>query len=402
MWPKLLKKTTNDPQIVMKDNEKRIKIAYLTHRDALDKRAWSGTLHYMYKALGEHVGDVVLLGPYEPKRLLFVLKIFARAMGLFFKKKYNIAHSKTLAKAYGRYFTRRISDTSPDVIVAVASTPDAAYIKTNKPLVVVDDINFTLLRNYYSNFSGLFRFSIKESDKVIKRAYNKAHGVVFSSQWAKDSTVKDDGIPQEKIHVISYGANLEEFPSREEAIHKDYGEVCELLFLGVDWFRKGGNIAFEAMKMLNEQGFKARLTVCGCVPPEEFRHENMHVIPFLNKNNPEDFEKLYRLFLKTNFLIVPTRADCTPIVFCEANAFGLPVISTDTGGVSAVVESNVNGVLFQPESGGEAYANCIKDIYTDKEKYEQLVVSSRNTFENRLNWKSWAKEIEKILKSLLN
>ena len=43
-------------------------------------------------------------------------------------------------------------------------------------------------------------------------------------------------------------------------------------------------LAFEALLELERRGIDAHLTVCGCVPPDRFRHPRMHVIPFLDKN----------------------------------------------------------------------------------------------------------------------
>ena len=43
---------------------------------------------------------------------------------------------------------------------------------------------------------------------------------------------------------------------------------CHLLFLEVDWVRKGGDIAFETLLKLEELDMQAELLVCGCAPSE--------------------------------------------------------------------------------------------------------------------------------------
>ncbi|TSA49979.1 MAG: glycosyltransferase [Sphingobacteriales bacterium] len=45
--------------------------------------------------------------------------------------------------------------------------------------------------------------------------------------------------------------------------------------------------------------------------------------------------------------MVPSRAECYGIVFAEASSYGLPSVSTDTGGVSAVVKEGVNVFYFR-------------------------------------------------------
>ena len=87
------------------------------------------------------------------------------------------------------------------------------------------------------------------------------------------------------------------------------------------------------MEKLEELGIPVQLTIVGCQPPGELPGNKIRVIPYLNKNRDEDAQLLEQLFFEADFFVLPTRADCSPIVMAEANAFGLPVISTYTGGL---------------------------------------------------------------------
>ena len=40
-------------------------------------------------------------------------------------------------------------------------------------------------------------------------------------------------------------------------------DVCKLLFIGSDWYRKGGDIAVEIAGSLNAMGLKTELTMLG-------------------------------------------------------------------------------------------------------------------------------------------
>ena len=62
-------------------------------------------------------------------------------------------------------------------------------------------------------------------------------------------------------------------------------------------------------------------------------------------------------------MFMPTRADCTPISFCEAASYGLPVISTDTGGVAAVVEPGETGILLPLNASAEQYEFALYPIW---------------------------------------
>ena len=116
-----------------------------------------------------------------------------------------------------------------------------------------------------------------------------------------------------------------------------------MLFVGVDWEKKGGKIAFETLLELERLGISAHLTIVGCVPPSDIRHKNLRLAGSLNKNDSSQRRQLYHLYRNADFFLLPTRAECYGIALCEANAFGLPAITTDTGGIADIIENGKNG-----------------------------------------------------------
>ncbi|GAC1520248.1 MAG: hypothetical protein NVS2B16_27180 [Chloroflexota bacterium] len=223
--------------------------------------------------------------------------------------------------------------------------------------------------------------------------------LLYSSTWAAHSAEHDYGIPAQRIAVVPFGANLDVVPTVAEILTKQISSPCRLLFIGVDWYRKGGPIALDVMDSLRARGIDAYLTVCGCVPPIAISSERITVIPFLDKSVPEDREKLAALFLQANFLLLPTRAEAFGMVLCEANAYGVPAISTDTGGVPSVITPGVNGYMLPLDATGSAYAQLIASIYQDREKYQQLVRTSRGEYDRRLNWNSWGSSVGTLLRN---
>ena len=59
----------------------------------------------------------------------------------------------------------------------------------------------------------------------------------------------------------------------------------------------------------------------------------MDYVGFLNKNIPEQYQKLITIMGRCNLFLLPTKAECAGIVLCEASAFGLPIFTFDTGGL---------------------------------------------------------------------
>jgi glycosyltransferase involved in cell wall biosynthesis len=198
------------------------------------------------------------------------------------------------------------------------------------------------------------------------------------------------------------GANLEEVPSKEMVLMRKRSERCHLLFMGVNWYRKGGDIAFETLLELEKMGIMAELTICGCTPPRQFVHERMQIFPFLDKNDPEQYNRLAQLYLEADFLLLPTRNECYGIVFCEAGAYGLPVITTQTGGVPEVIRDGENGFALPLAARGDEYARVIASIYQDDERYARLVRTCRAAYDERLSWDVWGKMMKTILNEVVD
>ena len=381
-----------------------MKIAYLKAYDTRDKRTASGMAYYIARALERHCGEVIHLSPipFDNSKEKLIGRAINKITRSFFGKEFEYHESFLLSRLFARVAASWLADQSFDVIVTLAGDPELAFLETDIPIVSINDLTEKILIDCYYPFQKkLVKRSIYEMNTIQDRVLKKASAVIYSSAWAARSAIEDYGADPKKIHVVPFGANLDEPPAREVALAREKSEQCRLLFLGVDWVRKGGDIAFETLLKLEELGVQAELIVCGCTPPERVAHERMKIIPFLDKNDERQHKELEKLFMSADFLLVPTRADCTPIVFCEASAFGLPVVTTNTGGVSEVVREGENGFLLPCEAQGDAYAEVIARLYRDDERYAELVRASRAAFEERLNWDAWGVAVKHILTGLV-
>lgn len=379
-----------------------IKIAYLSSNDPTDKKVWSGTHYSIYSTLNKHVGTVIPLGPYEPKMATFIGKVLTGLAQKILNRRYNYRHSKLLAKAYGRYFNSRLNQQHFDVIVAPAASCELAYVKTKIPIIYISDATIKLSLNYHKALTGLLSLSEKETKTIEKMALDKCTQLVVSSDWAYQSLIKDYGYPTHKVKTLPFGANMENLPGRQDVLEKKENHQLKLLFVGVYWESKGGEIAYNCLVELLKLGIEATLTIVGCVPPEQFKHPKINVIPFINKNSNEGLQKLYSIFMEHDFLILPTRFDCTPIVICEASAFGLPALVAKTGGVAGHLKEGKNGYLIDFNDKGKGYADKIVSIINNKTEFEALKKSTREEFEKQLNWDNYGLELKQIINSILS
>ena len=381
-----------------------MRIAFLTANDPKNKKSWSGIHYYMAKALERHVGEVIYLGPVQEyffvRGILKLIRILFKLLGL---KKYNSSYSSLLSRYYSYIFTHKLSETNVDLVFAPVASTEIAFLKTQIPLVYLSDATFKLLAEYYPGLSGMSKISAFEGNYLEKLAINKADVCIFSSKWALDSAIKDYGANPQTTFFIPFGANIDTHPNKEIINHKliNASKKCTLLFIAKEWERKGGEITIETLNELIAMGLNTELIVCGCQPPQKTNGVNLTIYPFLNKNRPEDYNRFLKILKFSNYLLLPTRADCTPIVFCEANAYGIPVITTNTGGISSIIKNGKNGYVLPADATGRDYANVIYNNFSNREDYYKLVYSTRECYDDLLNWDSWALCFKKIIESTL-
>jgi len=387
----------------MSDEGKRIKIALLTAYTLENRKqsSWGGTVDYMTRALQKYCGEVHHIGPVHSKRKL-VGKIIHKSSRLLLKRSYAYNHTFSVAKEYAKVVAPRFAGQSFDVIVAPGCGTEIAFLETDIPIVLLSDATFALLHDYYPQYSNLLRRSVYELNTLEKLALKRARVLLYTSEWAARSAIEDFHADKQKVHVATFGANFDNPPSKEIVQAKKKADRCRLLFVGVDWQRKGGEIAFESLLKLEEMGVQTELVVLGCAPPKTFSHERMIVIPFLNKLDEKQRAELSRLFEAASFMILPTRSDCVPMVLAEAGAFGLPVVTTNTGGIPGIIREGENGFMLPLSARGSEYAEVIAKVYRDDQRYAELVKSSRAAFDNRLNWDAWGASVTNIIKKMLD
>jgi glycosyltransferase involved in cell wall biosynthesis len=373
-----------------------IKVGFLSSQNYLDKNTFSGTLYYMHRALRAIEIQVIDLGePRKPSRWRnFLNRVFKNGDAPKVGSPRYMAESTKFASK----IKKQLRQTPCDVIFAPVAKRELNFIETNIPIISLSDATFILFENNYQ--INLDKEEREWESKQESIAISKASKLVYSSEWAANSAISDYQADAAKIEVIPFGANLDEPPLATEVVSQKQTSSCRLLFIGRDWSRKGGDIAFQTLTCLNERGVNAELVVVGATPPPEIKHEKLRVIPYLNKNVPQQRKQLDELFLKSNFFIFPTRADCSPIVICEANAFGLPVFTTDVGGIPTIIKNGRNGYMLPLSASGEDYANLIVEKFSDRGVYENLVRSSREEYDRRLNWNKWAESLHQVILSI--
>lgn len=389
-----------------------MKIAYLTSYDVLDSSQWTekkvglhGAGYHLAKTLESQLVPLEYIGPinYNSPSLIHKLKWhFNRHL---FKKDYFYFLEPSVLEEYGKRVSQKIAKSNSDVVLCPENTLPIAYLNCEQPIVLWTDAPLSASINLYAWLNNLSDETTKHLYEMEKLALDKCNLIIFLSQWAAQNAIETYGIDPAKIRVIPWGANLDNHRNSDDIkaiVESKASDRCKLLFIGVDWFRKGGDIAFAVAKELNESGIETELTVVGCEPTiNETLPKYIKNLGFINKNTREGAERINKLFSESHFLILPSRADFSPHVFCEANSFGLPCISTQVGGIPTLIKDNLNGKTFALNSNISDYCNYISAAIDNYNDYKNLAYSSFHEYQTRLNWAVAGETGRQVIKDIL-
>ena len=381
-----------------------MRIAYITAYDPLDINNWSGLGFFIWKSLAARGIEVELIGPLPLPLHLRKLTILKRRFHHLFGKFYWPDGDWANVRARSLLAGKRLRKIRPVDAVMSATVLPVAGLAGDVPLVVYADATLRALFKTYPAHANMAGGNYRDADKIERHAQRRAAALVYSSEWAAESARNDYSVPPAKVHVVPFGANLEIPPSRasvEQAIAVRDRHAVRLLFMGVEWERKGGPAAVAVARRLNAMGIPAQLTVIGCEPQLDPADQTFITLLGYVKKSGTGLTRIQAELSRSHFLLMPSKAECFGIVYCEASAFGVPSIALNVGGVASAVRNGRNGRRFEPGDSPAQIAEWIATTFRNFENYRQLALSSLSEFEEHLNWNVAGEKLEHILQSVI-
>lgn len=262
--------------------------------------------------------------------------------------------------------------------LAVAKTPTLLW--TDATPVQLD-----LHAEHYDHTVARFPPTQRVKATAVKRTFQRAALCVGWSEWTRASYVSDYGVRSERTAVISPGVDLTRW--RASAIRSRSG-LPRILFVGGHFERKGGRLLLEVFR--NHLRGRAELDLVTRDPvPEE---PGVRVHHGLTAESPE----LLELYRQASMFVLPTLADCFSIASLEAMAMRLPVIVSDVGGISDIVESGSSGYLIKPNDSSMLLA-AIQPLLADPSLCEAFGARGRAIVEERFNAEKCADRLIDLL-----
>ena len=367
------------------------KIGYVSrYNPFVDRTDWSGTRYKIREAIEKAGYEVKWVQYRVPKRKEKMLKFFLKIINgkRFDYKRHPLyyrlcAHTMDVKKA-----------NECDALFFPGCAQIMLYIKYKKPVLYYIDATFNNLSGFYFSCSSQTQ---KYGNLTESLAIDRCDIILHSSYWSRRSAISFYKSNPEKNYVLEFGANIDD---SDIVIAEQYdGDVLNVLFSGVNWERKGAQCAIDTVQELNNRGIKSRLFLCGikCIPEDSLPLPDFVInYGFLNKNIPDQYEKYISILKKSHIFLLPTKAECSAIVFCEASAFGIPILTYLTGGLDNYVVDGINGYKLPLGASCKEFADVIQRCLINGD-LNRLSNGGRSLFAEKLSWNAWSQRFRDLM-----
>ena len=349
------------------------RVGLLTPHNPHDRTSFSGTAHHVMRALASRSDiDLKVLGGHRPVR--------------------------PAERLLRRILPQRGAPPAPvdtsglDLVLGLTATHllERLPVGSRVPYIHVTDAVPSFLRDVYG-WDIPADADARECQVIARSTLTVYSSRYMARRAARDFPTTAGG----RMAVVPFGVTLDELPEAVPAKRSLAG--VRLLWVGTVWERKGGPLAVATLDALRASGVSAEIVLVGDVPDTVRAHPGVTVAGYLDKNRPRDRERLSRLFAEAHVFVLPTRADCTPMVVAEANAHGTPCLVTDVGGVSSLMDEGRNGATLDPLAGPKEWARAVRALTRDADTHAALCRTSFEHARTRLSWATWARDLSTLI-----
>jgi glycosyltransferase involved in cell wall biosynthesis len=228
-----------------------------------------------------------------------------------------------------------------------------------------------------------------------RRVASKMDRVFVMGDYLSRSFENDLGVEPHRIVNIGHGANLDEIPVVDPL--KNYA-AREVLFVAVEFERKGGRVLLPAFHSARKQVPEAVLHVIGAsgAPPVDLPMQNVRWHGFMRKEVPAEAAVIEDLYRRCSVFVLPSFYEPFGISVSEAMLYGIPPIITGDWGVAEKVVPGVSGLHVK--SGDEdGLTAALLELLTNPAKVESYGMAARQRGLDFFTWPAVVKRLGQAL-----
>ena len=353
--------------------------------DKNKENTWSGTTWNLRNALARRVPlqDVALVSPGKGPKTRYAAQSLVTLKGFKTNLNFNLSYLAAVDKQV-RESLPRVSEAKTERILQVG---DLAEITDS---YIYQDLSISYLLKcreqdpesfFSSGFQKIPEATLRKRNDLQLTRYAKAKKILTMSQTLAYHLQEDLGFSKEKVVHVGGGTNF--FPSKR----KYEKNRRRILFIGRDFFRKGGDQVVAAFRLLQQRLPDSELYILG---PKKLSQKYLGPNIFFLGEVPR--EKIEDYFALCDIFCMPSRFEAYGLVFVEALSRGLPCIGLNKFEMPYFIEEGVTGYLLMPEARADDLAERLQALLENETIFAQ-VTSKQNQYLAEYGWDAVASRV---------
>ena len=303
----------------------------------------------------------------------------------------------------------QIEKDKPDIIHTIGLRSYQSIVawraskKLKIPLIVSDQGGLTT-HPFLTESSIVLQILYKIQNYFIKKIIKDSTAISAANEYEKEIFLNIN--KKSNIKIIRNGVNLQTLVSKQNFREKYKINSKFILFVGRFSKSKGIETLVNSFNILKNEKEIAdtKLVIMGV--NFGFEKEMEGLIKKFNlldrilviKNPPR--EDVISAYGESEFLVLPSQWELSPLVPLESFAFKKPVISTRSHGIPFTVKDGKTGILVEPENPDEL-SKAITKLLRDNELRERLGISGYEFVHEECNCISMAKNSLRLYEQVL-
>jgi colanic acid/amylovoran biosynthesis glycosyltransferase len=248
----------------------------------------------------------------------------------------------------------------------------------------------------------------KLDDSKLKMVLDEGDAFLVNTEFARGELIKL-GCQEHKIRIIPQGIILDDFPFSERQV--DHGQKIILLTVGRLSIEKGHHVALKAIKELAKVFPTLEYHIVGDGPDKQ---RLINLVNKYNLNTKVTFHgfksgnALQQVLSTAHIFVLPSintgdgyLIETQGVVLQEAQASGIPVIGSRTGGIPDIIKDDDTGLLFN-EGDHHALAEKISKLIDNPDYYKRICQAGRHDVETRFDINIVCNQLISVYNEFLN
>jgi glycosyltransferase involved in cell wall biosynthesis len=243
------------------------------------------------------------------------------------------------------------------------------------------------------------QIGIDKKDILHTFYYRQLYKWISPLPWLKDNTLQRTNIAAEKIQIIPFGIDIQQFTNHhlsKEKARKQLNVPQNTLLAGIIGRldpSKGHEYLLRALPLVRKAGIDAAIVIIG-----EESHADTRQYPQFLYNLVQELdinayvyfrpfqEDVQVAFKALDAFVMASIAETYGYVTIEAMASGVPVVGAKAGGTAEIITDQVTGLHFENKNYEDLAAKLI-DLFQNPERAAQLCNNAQKEVINKYDYR---------------